>query len=312
MNIEKERRAIEYLKAFQPESESYYLCYSGGKDSDVILTLAKLAGVNFEAVHNLTTVDAPETVKYVRSNPDVRINPPEKTMWQLIVEKRMPPTRRVRYCCEHLKEHGGKGRVKITGVRRDESRSRKENGGIVKVLGKEKTMRRLAEEAGLDYDATPKGGLVMNDDNADTRRFVEMCYRTTSTMINPIVDWTTDDVWEYLHHYGNRSNPLYQVISNGCTFCPRGNRRIGCLVCPMQRAAGMKADLINYPIYRDNYLRSFKRMQEKRVADGLLPFGSDQYGGMTPEEIMMWWVEDDPRQLSLFGVPEYLKGACLR
>ena len=42
MNIEKEKRAIEYLKAFEPESEPYYLCYSGGKDSDVIRILAHL------------------------------------------------------------------------------------------------------------------------------------------------------------------------------------------------------------------------------------------------------------------------------
>ena len=305
MNIEKEKQAIQYLKSFEPKEEPYYLCYSGGKDSDVILTLAKLAGVNFEAVHNLTTVDAPETVKYVRSNPDVRIDPPEKTMWQLIVEKRMPPTRKVRYCCERLKERGGKGRVKITGVRWDESANRKNNNGIVNVIGKPITMQKLAEEAGLDYDTNPKGGLVMNDDNADTRRFVEMCYRTTSTMINPIVDWTTEDVWEYLHHYGNRSNPLYQAESTGCSYCPRGVCRVGCLVCSMQGSKGMKTDLINYPKYRDNYLRAFKRMQKKRIADGLTPMWNNPY------EVMMWWVGDDPRQLSLFGEPEYLKGACL-
>ena len=114
MNIEKEQRAIKYLKHFEPngnggwDAEPYYLCYSGGKDSDVILALAKLAGVNFEAVHNLTTVDAPETVQYVKSQPDVRIDYPETTMWKLIVEKRMPPTRLVRYCCEELKERGGR------------------------------------------------------------------------------------------------------------------------------------------------------------------------------------------------------------
>lgn len=78
MNIEKEQRAINYLKTFEPKTEPYYLCYSGGKDSDVILALAKLAGVNYEGVHNLTTVDAPETVYHVRKQPDVRIDPPKK------------------------------------------------------------------------------------------------------------------------------------------------------------------------------------------------------------------------------------------
>ena len=64
MKTEKEVKAIERLKAFEPD-DGYYLCYSGGKDSDVIRILAQLAGVKHEVVHNLTTVDAPETVRYV-------------------------------------------------------------------------------------------------------------------------------------------------------------------------------------------------------------------------------------------------------
>jgi phosphoadenosine phosphosulfate reductase len=63
MNLEKQ--AIDILRTFAG-NEPYQLGYSGGKDSDVILHLAKKAGVPFVAVHNLTTVDAPETVRYVK------------------------------------------------------------------------------------------------------------------------------------------------------------------------------------------------------------------------------------------------------
>lgn len=62
----KEQKAIDRLKAFEP-SDGYRLAYSGGKDSDCIKILAQLAGVKFEAVHNLTTVDAPETMRYIKS-----------------------------------------------------------------------------------------------------------------------------------------------------------------------------------------------------------------------------------------------------
>ena len=103
MNIEKEKRAIEYLKSFEPETEPYRLCYSGGKDSDCIRILASLAGVKHDIVNNHTTVDAPETVRYIRSIPNIQIEYPERTMWQLIEEKGMPPTRLVRYCCSELK-----------------------------------------------------------------------------------------------------------------------------------------------------------------------------------------------------------------
>lgn len=158
MDTEKEKRAIQYLKSFEPESEPYYLCYSGGKDSDAIRILADLAGVRHEIHNNHTTVDAPETVRYIRSVPGVIVDMPPKTMWQLIVEHGIPPTRLARYCCEELKERGGKGRVKVTGVRWDESQNRKDNQGLVTVIGKSKPTQKAAEEHGVDFTLTGRGG----------------------------------------------------------------------------------------------------------------------------------------------------------
>lgn len=158
MNIEKEKRAIEYLKAFEPKTEPYFLCYSGGKDSDVIRILAKLAGVSHEIHHSLTTVDAPETVRYVKSIPEVIIDRPKLTMWELIVKKGMPPTRLMRYCCSELKEKGGRGRVKITGVRWAESKNRADNSDVVKIIGSPKTTQKIGEELNADFTLTQKGG----------------------------------------------------------------------------------------------------------------------------------------------------------
>ncbi len=277
----KEARAIETLKLFEPQTEPYYLCYSGGKDSDVIRILAALAGVKHDIVHNLTTVDAPETVYYVRSIPNVIISKPEKSMWKLIPEKGMPPTRIARYCCEELKERGGKGRVKITGVRWAESRNRAESAGRVKIIGKPIGTQKIAEEIGADYRITRQNGLVMNDDNDEARRVVERCYRTTSSMINPIVDWTDSEVWEFLQYYGCESNPLYQC----------GHRRIGCIGCPMQSGKGMKQDFEIYPRYRLNYVRAFDRMLINLTKRDL----ESHAGWRTGEDVMHWWVGDDPR-----------------
>ena len=284
MNIEKEKRAIEYLKSFQPESEPYYLCYSGGKDSDCIRILASLAGVKHDIVHSHTTVDAPETVSYVRSIPNVKIDYPTESMWQLIVRKGMPPTRLARYCCSTLKEHGGQGRVKITDVRWAESSNRKESSDIVKIIGKPKTIQADAEKAGLDYRVSKQGGLVLNEDNDENRRFVEHCYRTTSTMINPIVDWSDEDVWEFLHHYGCKSNPLYE-----CGF-----KRIGCVGCPLGGYASMKREFARWPKYRGLYVRAFDRMLLARKERGLgIP---DMW--QTGEHVMRWWIGDDPMQIT--------------
>ena len=100
--------------------------------------------------------------------------------------------------------------MKIIGVRAAESVNRNKNSGMIKIIGKQKTVQKMAENFGSDYELSQKGGLVMNMDNDPNRRLVEHCYRTTTTMINPIIDWTDSDVWEFLKHYGCKSNPLYQ------------------------------------------------------------------------------------------------------
>ena len=155
--IQKEKDAIARLKAFEPQDEPYYLCYSGGKDSDVIRILAQLAGVRHEIHHNLTTVDAPETVAYIKTIPNVLIDKARyadgtpKTMWNLMPKKKMPPTRIVRWCCSELKEAGGKGRLKITGVRWEESTNRKANADVIRVIGKPKDTQKKLEELGLNF-----------------------------------------------------------------------------------------------------------------------------------------------------------------
>ena len=287
--LDKVNIAIAQLKMYEPETEPYYLCYSGGKDSDCIRILAELANVKHDIAHNLTTVDAPETMQYIKSIPNVIIDKARypdgthKTMWNLIVKKHMPPTRVMRYCCSELKEQGGKYRMKITGVRKAKSRNRAKNGGFIKIIGKPKTVQKYAEEVGADYEVTNQGGLIMNRDNDESRRVVEHCYRTTSTMINPIVDWTDSDVWEFLRYYGCQGNPLYQC----------GTKRIGCIGCPMQGGKGMKRDFAKYPKYRDNYIRAFDKMLENMPDKPNVAWKSEL-------DVFKWWTGDDPDQLSLF------------
>ena len=243
---EKERAAIDLLKAFQPKDEPYYLCYSGGKDSDVIRILAELAGVKHEIHHNLTTVDAPETIAYIKTIPNVIIdkavykdetdkngNPLHKTMWNLIPRQGIPPTRLMRYCCAHLKEVGGMGKLKITGVRWQESTNRKNNSDVLKIIGKPKSTMKMLDENGIEYKVSDKGGILLDYDNEilrDDKDIMQHCYRTRQTTLNPIVDWTESDVWEFLTHYGCKANPLYQC----------GYGRIGCIGCPLVGYASMR------------------------------------------------------------------------
>lgn len=134
--------AYRALRLAADMSEKYYgekliVCYSGGKDSDVCLRLAEeCLGNNFEVLNSHTTVDAPETVKYIekvfkrceeKGIKTIYKNryPVEHTMWELIEKKHMPPTRIVRYCCSVLKETGTAGRFAVLGVREAESVNRR-------------------------------------------------------------------------------------------------------------------------------------------------------------------------------------------
>lgn len=201
----KVENSIKRLQSFEPP-EGYYVAFSGGKDSQCIYHLCQMAGVKFDAHYNVTSVDPPELVQFIKHQyPDVIFDLPRYangeriTMWNLIQKQAMPPTRTVRYCCEALKESNGDGRVVVTGVRWAESARRKASHDVASIKGKPKTTEKMAQELGADYRINKSGALVLNDDNDPARRMVEQCYRTQKVMVNPIVDWETEDVWTFLN-----------------------------------------------------------------------------------------------------------------
>lgn len=174
--------AIDRLRAFEP-AEGYYLAFSGGKDSQAIYHLAKLAGVKFEAhFHLCGGVDPPEVVYFVRQHyPDVIWDHPGTSMWAEVVKQRTPPTRLMRWCCKIFKEGHGAGRVVVTGVRWAES------------------VRRGA------------------------RRMTEACLKDSArTYLHPIIDWEDGDVWDFLNGLGVPHCNLYDEGRKriGCVMCP--------------------------------------------------------------------------------------------
>lgn len=155
---DKVQASIDILKLFEPP-EGYYLAFSGGKDSQCVYHLAKMAGVKFDAHYAVTSVDPPELVRFIKDNyPDVEMKIPHDhdgnpiTMWNLIPKRMMPPTRIARYCCEKLKESSGKYRITLTGVRKAESVNRSKNQGIVTMFEKR------FEDTKANFMKTSKGG----------------------------------------------------------------------------------------------------------------------------------------------------------
>lgn len=116
--------AIARLQEFEPP-EGYYLAFSGGKDSIVIKELANMAHVKYEGVMNLTTIDPPDLIWFVKKfHKDIKIDIPSIPFLKRLEIKGFPIRRR-RWCCEEYKERGGEGRFVITGIRWTESAKRK-------------------------------------------------------------------------------------------------------------------------------------------------------------------------------------------
>lgn len=256
-SINKVEIAISRLQAFAPP-EGYYVAMSGGKDSQCVYHLCKMADVQFDAHYNVTSVDPPELIYFIRDNyPDVHFDIPHDkdgkrvSMWSLIAEHRLPPTRVVRYCCEHLKEIGGKDRIVVTGVRWAESPKRKAIHDVVDFINKPKGTQKMAETLGATYSINKNGSVILNDDNDANRRLVEQCYRTRKTMVNPIVDWSDEDVWEFLNNVAKVPH---------CSLYDEGFKRLGCIGCPLSGPKNMVRDFERWPKYKELYIRAFEKM----------------------------------------------------
>ena len=281
-----EKKAIERIKMASEMSLHYYkaplVCtYSGGKDSDVLLELFKRSGVPFELHSSHTTVDAPETVYHIRNkfkdleNQGVKceIQLPEISMWELIPKKKTPPSRIKRYCCKVLKETGCANRYIATGVRWDESESRKSRAAYEGIASKKENVIKVDDE------------IILMNDNSDKRRLIEHCELKSKSAVNPIIDWRNSDIWDYIRSEKIQYNPLYD----------RGYYRVGCIGCPMA-GKGRWKEFSDYPTYKRAYIRAFDKMIEAIHAIGKPTKWKNGY------DVFLWWMEDQniPGQYSLF------------
>lgn len=182
------------LKLASEMSKEYYhkpliITYSGGKDSDVMVQLALecLANTDFEVLNSHTTVDAPETVYYIRERfkelnekgvkTTIRL-PRDKdgnltSIWKMIVDKQLPPTRLARYCCKELKETSTPNRLVATGVRSDESINRRNRDSF--------SIRGRTKEEAYHY-STDHVIEVFEDDKARRQGGVSVLTRLVSTI----------------------------------------------------------------------------------------------------------------------------------
>lgn len=190
MELEKKiQHAIKLLQSYKG-SVPMELSYSGGKDSDVILELAKMAGINYRAIYKCTTIDPPHTIAYCKSK-GVEIMRPKEKFFDLVKRKGVP-TMRARFCCEVLKEYKILDNA-IQGIRRCESTKR----------------ARLYQEP-----------IVCRMYNGSKKNHVNVYL--------PILEWSNEDVERFIAMRGIKCHPLYYDEQGnfhverrlGCIGCP--------------------------------------------------------------------------------------------
>lgn len=291
---EKIQISIQRLTSFEPK-EGYHLAFSGGKDSCVVKALADMAGVKYHAVYRVTGIDPPELVYFIkRFHQDVKMEFPRDkdgkriTLWSMIENKQMPPTRLARYCCENFKESSGDGEMTITGVRWAESQNRKNNHGVVTVMAINKDTKKIADNS-EDFKLSKSGGVILVNDNDESRRMVEQCYKRNKTTLNPIIDWTDSDVWEFIRGY---DIPY-------CCLYDEGFKRLGCIGCPLGGKRSMEREFARYPKYKELYIKAFEKMLKRRKEAGK----DDTTGNWaSANDVFNWWIGYDilPGQVSFF------------
>ena len=235
--------------------QGYYLAFSGGKDSQALYHMTQLAGVRFQGHMNLTSVDPPEVIRFVKKNyPEVELIKPGKSIFQHAIEKQILPTKRVRWCCAEYKETAGAGKVTLIGIRRAESSRRAKRNEVEinnrKFSGdldgleeyrqeqKAKRARRKSKEQGV------------NITNADEEKTLGCIHGKESLLISPIIYWTEQDVWEFLNDV---------VMVPHCSLYDEGWHRIGCIGCPMSSHKQKMLENERYPHIKRGWISHTKR-----------------------------------------------------
>jgi phosphoadenosine phosphosulfate reductase len=254
----KVARAIRLLKSIPTDEGPVEVSYSGGKDSDVILELTKMAGIPYRAIYKNTTIDPPGTIAHCRKK-GVEIIQPKESFMQLVARKGFP-SRFSRFCCQVLKEYKVLDRA-IQGIRRSESIKRRD--------------RYREPEICRVYSKDSKAKIYL-----------------------PILEWTDEDVARFVAERNIECHPLYYDENGmfrverrlGCIGCPMksDNGRGDYLRHPTMLKARIKAHqkyLETHPnsktmeYFGNSYNATFFQMFCNNLSEYRLKMSTDLWGG---------------------------------
>lgn len=219
----KVNQAIKLLQSVA-KSETVEVAYSGGKDSDVILQLVRESGIKYVARYKNTTIDPPGTIKHCKEN-GVEILQPKIKFFD-IVKRFGYPNAFQRVCCKKLKKYPTESNLVILGIRKVESVKRKKmykEPINCKIYSKKKHVQQIL----------------------------------------PILEWTDDDVLDFIQDRNIRLHPLY-YDEKGVIHI---ERRLGCMGCPLQSRKKRIQFFIENPKWLKAWINAGHQFYKVRTMD---------------------------------------------
>lgn len=277
---EKERRAIKILRMYRGD-DPIEVSYSGGKDSDVILALTKMAGIPYRAIYKNTTIDPPYTVQHCKDN-GVEVVMPKERFFDLIATNGFP-SRFARHCCRVLKEYKVLDNA-IHGIRATESTKRAARYREHTKAG-DKTILFPEEVAALQT----KEPIVCRNYSKSEHVNVYL----------PILDWSDKNVTDFIKAHGIECHPLYYQSGAFNVKC-----RVGCIGCPQASDNGI-ANFKQYPKMAKQWIRARQRFLDthtdtitaRRFKDGYQYFAAHLFDSLETFEAVT--------HASLFGKEDW-------
>ncbi len=224
---EKEREAIEFIRQLRKRyGLPFYVSFSGGKDSLVVLHLARLALGEVKVVFNNTGIEFPATVEYVYSlseklGLDLEVADAGESFWRGF-RAMGPPARDFRWCCKVVKFSPTARLVKKLFP-----------GGAVALVGQRK------------YESSMR---------ARSPRVWRNKWFPQSLAASPILEWTALDIWLYIFWRRLLPNRLYY----------EGFDRLGCWLCPAAEMGEYELAARVEPSLYEDWIKKLQRYAMKK------------------------------------------------